>query len=726
MVIYKVTGSPVLVRQTPSGDARVINVIGKNKLVYVAAEEAGWLRTSAGNYIFKTNDLSIDRDISNYREAIPKIRMMRFTSEPILDDDGNPIYEGNTIPDIEEVGIATVDTSSTSDGIPADSDTARQAETNSSDSINGSEILSTNKNAQVVAEDGTTHTAEEIGINDPNNMSILKDGPDENGNITFEKDGKTYTMKATDAKLGNAVSNGSASGITYNEFERRDIEEREKYSNSIIEELDMLKNRSTAAYRQAALNLQDGDIRHVFGMPSHLLPSTDPRPAQDVRKATSDLTMFGRKYREKIVSRAPIMIMQPGEAIFLRGYTNSAKEKIGEAIVGITGSDELEKIINGNGGEYYSFKLASSEYYYTVNSACRAVATFLGLDQVSVPSINAASKDNSSGEIFGSAYNGVMKVGSGDKLGSFNWAFNSGFNIASYYHGAVQFYINSEAQVQESLGTQTRQSGIAGQINGISDKAMEAMFIMGGLQSSLTDLTGIGSKTDTTSATSKLSGEDSKVGNGKGLFNSIVGNITSLLAGGRMYFPEIWADSQFGRSYNVTIKLDSPDCDPLSIYLNILVPLIHIMGFCLPRCAGDNTYISPFLVRAFYKSMFHIDMGIVTSCEIIKGDQGCWTQEGLPTQITVQLSIKDLYSVMTQSMGKSNNTILSNPAQLDYLANLCGVNVAPASLSRTLELWWMIKGANRIQDAIVSVPVDIVKNTFSMIQNFWNFNRNKM
>lgn len=730
MVIYKVTGAPVLVRQTPSGDARVINVIGKNKLVYVAAEEAGWLRTSAGNYIFKTNDLSIDRDISNYREAIPKIRMMRFTSEPILDDDGNPIYNGDSIPDIEEVGIATVDTSSTSDGIPADSDTARQAEANSSDSINGSEIIT--NDPDVILEttdeygDPMQVKASEVGLDKPNNGSIIVSDPS-TGTVTVQgKDGKYYTCNSTQCKIGTAVSNGSASGITYNEFERQDMEEREKYSNSIMEELDMLKNRSTAAYRQAALDLKDGDIRHVFGMPYQFLPSTDLRPAQDVRKATSDLTMFGRKYREKIVSRAPIMIMQPGEAIFLRGYTNSAKEKIGEAIVGITGSDELEKIINGNGGEYYSFKLASSEYYYTVNSACRAVATFLGLDKVSVPSINAASRDNSSGEIFGSAYNEAMKVGSGDKLGSFNWAFNSGFNIASYYHGAVQFYINSEAQVQESLGTQTRQSGIAGQINGISDKAMEAMFIMGGLQSSMTDLTGIGSKTDTTSATSKLSGEDSKIGNGKGLFNSIVGNITSLLAGGRMYFPEIWADSQFGRSYNVTIKLDSPDCDPLSIYLNILVPLIHIMGFCLPRCAGDNTYISPFLVRAFYKSMFHIDMGIVTSCEIVKGDQGCWTQEGLPTQITVQLSIKDLYSVMTQSMGKSNNTILSNPAQLDYLANLCGVNVAPASLSRTLELWWMIKGANRIQDAIVSVPVDIVKNTFSLVQNFWNFSRNKM
>jgi hypothetical protein len=119
-------------------------------------------------------------------------------------------------------------------------------------------------------------------------------------------------------------------------------------------------------------------------------------------------------------------------------------------------------------------------------------------------------------------------------------------------------------------------------------------------------------------------------------------------------------------------------------------------------------------------------MGMVTSCDIVKGDQGCWTQDGLPTQITVQLSIKDLYSVMTQAMGKGTNTILSNPAQLDYLANLCGINIAPANLGRTLELWWMLKGKNRIQDAMISVPSDIVKNLQAKIQNVFETRRKWM
>jgi hypothetical protein len=128
--------------------------------------------------------------------------------------------------------------------------------------------------------------------------------------------------------------------------------------------------------------------------------------------------------------------------------------------------------------------------------------------------------------------------------------------------------------------------------------------------------------------------------------------------------------------------------------------------------------------------MFHIDMGMVTSCDIVKGDQGCWTQDGLPTQITVQLSIKDMYSVMTQSMGKGTNTILSNPAQMDYLANMCGINIAPANIGRTLELWWMLKGPNRLFDQVVSVPSQMITNLYATLVDFatpsrWTMNRER-
>lgn len=728
MLIYKVTGSPVLVRQSPSCDARVINVVGPNKLIYTVSEDCGWLRTSAGNYVFKTDDITLDNDPAHYQETIPKIT---FKSARLLGETNHYAdeqYDGPTIGDDPESPDLSDIIATSSDKVSGD--TAKQQETNQNEPTTnaagnntGNEVQAVDKNAVIYTTDANGNriqvSAESAKITEAHNGSIIIEYPNEsNGNmVVFQgSDGKTYYAEGSQVKEGSAT----VSGITYNDFERRELEEERRQAQMINEELQLLRARTAEGYRQAVLNVKDGDIRHIFGMPYQFLPTADLRPNENVKMSAGDIKAFGRKYAEKISSRAPIMIMQPGEAIFLRGYSEDVKSTVAKGLTGLTGDQELTKVVNGNGGEYYSFKLASSEYYYTVNSACRAVATFLGLDNVSVPSINSITdKDNSvAGEVFKSA--------GGNSLGGFNWAFNSTFSLASYYHGAVQFYINSEAQVQENIGTQTRQSQLAGQINGISDKAMEAMFIMGGVQSSLIDMTGAGAGTDTKAATGKLSGDDSSIGTGKGLFNSIVGNITSLLAGGRMYFPEIWSDSQFGRSYNVTIKLDSPDCDPLSIYLNILVPLIHIMGFCLPRCAGDNTYISPFLVRAFYKSMFHIDMGMVTSCDIVKGDQGCWTQDGLPTQITVQLSIKDLYSVMTQAMGKSTNTILSNPAQLDYLANLCGINIAPANLGRTLELWWMLKGTNRLQDAIVSVPTDIVKNVWSRVQNIWEVRRRQM
>jgi hypothetical protein len=137
----------------------------------------------------------------------------------------------------------------------------------------------------------------------------------------------------------------------------------------------------------------------------------------------------------------------------------------------------------------------------------------------------------------------------------------------------------------------------------------------------------------------------------------------------------------------------------------------------MPRFAASNTYITPFLVRCFYKSMFHIDMGMISSCDIVKGDMGAWTQDGLPTQVIVNLSIKDLYSVLSQSTNYGNNTILSNPAQMEYLASMCGISVAPANFSRSLELWYTLKGVNRLRDQVIDAYNAMMQVTFSTINN---------
>ena len=299
--------------------------------------------------------------------------------------------------------------------------------------------------------------------------------------------------------------------------------------------------------------------------------------------------------------------------------------------------------------------------------------------------------------------------------------------ISGAYTGAVYFYINSDAQISESFSNATRPSEIAGRVNNISDKAAEIQFLLGGAMGAVGAswlTSGLGKEGEDLLNSFKYSGLGGESNNifglgnstGAGIFNSLIKNLSTMVSGSKMIFPEIWADSNFGRSYNVTIKLVSPDCDRLSIYLNIFVPLVHLLGFVLPRSTASNAYTSPFLVQCWYKSMFHIDLGMITSCDIVKGETGAWTEEGLPTQVTVQLQIKDLYQVLSQASGVNGNHILSNPAQMDYFANLCGVNIHATDVIRTVTLWYTMLN-NGLQDDLLSIPTNTLR---SISNSFFN------
>ena len=158
------------------------------------------------------------------------------------------------------------------------------------------------------------------------------------------------------------------------------------------------------------------------------------------------------------------------------------------------------------------------------------------------------------------------------------------------------------------------------------------------------------------------------------------------------------------RSYNVKFKFVSPDANALSVYLNVLVPLFHLIGLVAPQTipSNPNGYTSPFLVRAIYKSFFNVDMGIITSMDITRGGDCLWTVDGLPTSIEVDLTIKDLYDVMSITYTSSTNwkyDTMNNTAQMDYIANLCGINMYKAEIGRQLDMWATNNTVGRVADA---------------------------
>ena len=184
-----------------------------------------------------------------------------------------------------------------------------------------------------------------------------------------------------------------------------------------------------------------------------------------------------------------------------------------------------------------------------------------------------------------------------------------------------------------------------------------------------------------------------------GIVGSISSNgVNTLLNGGKIIFPEMWSNSSYDKSYNIDLKLRSPDHDNLSIYLNILKPYCKILSLVMPRQLitdnqGDpNGYSSPFLVKAYSKGMFNIDMGIITSLSVTKGAECCWNDDGLPTQIDISIEIKDLYKHLAMSTLetshpiKSAKNIVNNTAYMDFLANMAGLNIAQMEVGRRISM----------------------------------------
>lgn len=414
-------------------------------------------------------------------------------------------------------------------------------------------------------------------------------------------------------------------------------------------------------------------LNGIYGIPYQFLSSVDRRLSDDID--------IGRKYADKIVSRMPLLFLTPGKQVFMEGFSSSDKKNVIDMI--LSGMDIDPNTVINNYGKYYTFEFDSANYFRYVNTMCWIVAKYLGIDNVNVTI---------------GAYSG--------KLGNMDWskAQNSDFGrffTPGVQHQNIVYYLDSFVSVSESFSNDTGESQLANQVNGLSETTQEIQFILGSGNSMISNLVeGLGDIGS--SITSGLSGIISNTAGG--LLGGLLGHGTNtILSGGKIVFPEIWKNSGFDRSYSLDVKLRSPDNDSLSIYLNILVPYIHLLAMTLPRGLDGSTdskhvdpngYTSPFLVRAYCKGMFNIDQGIITDLSASKGGECCWNDDGLPTQIDLSLTIKDLYSNMFMTAIK--NDIISHPSvvsvvcntsMIDFLANMSGLNLAQEEIGRRTMLY---------------------------------------
>lgn len=390
--------------------------------------------------------------------------------------------------------------------------------------------------------------------------------------------------------------------------------------------------------------------RGIHGLPYQFMPSVDRR---------AGASPFGRMYTEKIINRMPLLLITPGRPKFMKPFNIKEKEDILRYLKDKS-SGPVDDLLKRE-GRYYDIEFNYKDYYEYVNPMCQITARMLNLQDI------------------------VMDGGPLDKYRWENYT-NEAFTNFFSSKESIAFYIDSETQISESFSNNTGESLLANKSNSLSDMGREIQFLMGEGAGVQFDVMSQENYDATLSEFDNFSKKWLKNAP-ETLISKLSSGFLSVATGGKIIFPEIWNDSHYSKSYSVNMKLTTPDRDVFSWYMNIAVPLMHLIALVAPQQMGPNAYKSPFLVKAFYKGFFNCGMGIITNMNITKGNESKWTLNGLPTEVDVNFEIKDLYQVLTITKQSEIVHLMNNIGLLDYLANMCGININKPDIMRSLDIY---------------------------------------
>lgn len=504
---------------------------------------------------------------------------------------------------------------------------------------------------------------------------------------------------AYDIKEGNPVK--STSTIRSAEGEDEGSTETVSDPSSIEENTATLDGNGLGMDEEdeEATGMDEILARRAFGYPYQFLSTTDARGVGSDAELGIELLETMRE--------APVISVLPGKPHFLADVSDDKRKGLidvmssvleGEKSIGRRFADQFLDTANMD-TPYFSFEMDAVEYAGYVNTLCWSIASFLGIGTKEVPGTGkiystfnyfrytlanryAARAANNPGYAIGKWPNEVISRAFSDVFTSPNdFSTTITNDVLSVFDEMdaspwyTDFYIDPSVSYSESFGNGTGESIISNMVKGASDFSKEIGF-----------LTAAGGMTADLQASQENLGKSIKEAgsgllDGGGVIQRLLSGATSVISGTNLVFPELWKTSNFNRSYSISIHLKSAYGTKESIFTDIIVPMCFWIALAAPRQATANTFKAPFLTRFFIPGFCSVDMGIVESLQISKGGNGdAWSVDGLPLQVDLNISIKDLYSslFMSRLHGINVTDALNfsfNSAFLDYLGVQGGLDM---------------------------------------------------
>ena len=486
----------------------------------------------------------------------------------------------------------------------------------------------------------------------------------------------------------------------------------------------------------------------LFGIPHQFTQYCDYRTYSVSNKPKCQL--IGRTFIENIMLEAPVVTILPGKPVYLpakkgdqkEGVTTSLISAANESIAFAAYAQTQEEQKTSDKIRYYDFEQDYTNYMRYVDIMCQVAAAFLDLDTENIDGSTALTTymwenykwtadqySTASGNMFNAAKNLVGKTiskisaglksitgGGSTKVNALDKKMepdkeegilaNVEYLLTQMHF--VQFYIDTSSSSTENNTNQTSSSKLEGMFDSANDVLKEFAFIAnsGGLtQTEMQEYT--------SGAMGALSGmlndSNSYVG---GVIGRLLGSAGNVIRGNTMIFPKIYQKSEYSKTYNITVDLRSPYGNKLSFYLNILVPLFHLICLALPKQETANTYGAPFLIKAYYPGVFSCNLGIVQNLSIERAPNSDWSVDGYPMEIKVSMSIDDLYSDLTMTPAGSTLLFLANSSLIEFIATNCGISLITPQLSNRVKYVTAI-----IESATKNAKTNVANAVFNSLES---------
>ena len=263
----------------------------------------------------------------------------------------------------------------------------------------------------------------------------------------------------------------------------------------------------------------------------------------------------------------------------------------------------------------------------------------------------------------------------------------------------VRFCVDPSSGFQETYNNETGTSLLKSAFDNGQDMFKEVAFIVnsGGSGEYGDDLASL-----VDAATESLS--TALDGNNVTSILSRILNLTgNVVKGNNVIMPDIYKSSSRPMQYTFNVHLKAPYGNKFGIYMDNLVPLMHLVCLAIPKQTTANTYGSPFLVKAYMDGVCNINLGMITDMSVNKSvSEQSWTVDGMPNEIDVSFTITDLYSDLTMSPQENPVLFLQNTSLIEYLSNTCGMSLVTPQISTKIKT-----AINTIKNRFTDVPQNV-------------------